>query len=430
MQAPSWFRLAAASAALLACASAQDKPAATTAASGPVLRIAAVQDDVIGRLVDTFGCTDPLPEVGEGQHYLLSMDGGRKVSIHRGDGDVGFLRVTADPAGLMRAYAEQVKQGEAMLRGLLTMSLQQAGVAPRDAAAFVKGMLEFPQQIRELTVDVSADPRAAKQQGLDVVVRLAPAADTPFAKFVAALEPGAAGAPVLPGDANAFAVARMSLAPAALQAMKIWLVDWTAALVQRDPARRDAMRGMFERWIPLYDGDVAMSFSGPGTGAMIFGVTDAAAVQALIASDEYATMVAELQPPGGEFELDVKRNVFEHRGAQVLSMQYRSESGVPNPMLGDGAVDGFAGAFGKWFVGTFGRGETDAKALFDLAADGKIARAPLPSGAVLWMEFALARFAAMSPQAPGNKALDRIPERLSIAFGRADGALKLVLRAK
>jgi hypothetical protein len=193
------------------------EPAQQTAAVGPMLVVKTNRDDVAMMAAMSFDYVDELPDVSDGGHYVLSLGTDKKLTVTSGTGDVGTLQVVAEPGLLMEAFAEDIEGGRAMMRGALTMGFQEGGMSPKDAAALVKDILEFPRQLQRITLRLDGDPDMFPEDPLDVTLDIDPKAGSPFAALVGKLTPSSQGVPTL-AAAGAIMTMQLSLDPKGLDA--------------------------------------------------------------------------------------------------------------------------------------------------------------------------------------------------------------------
>ena len=152
-------------------------------------------------MMSSFGSLDPLPDLGEGQHYVLTL-GEDGFQAATDGGDAGLMQIEAKPGPLMQMFSNEIAQYQGMAQGLMMISMGQQGMKPAEVAAMVQGLMDFPNQVELLILKVTGD-LYAPEQGLAAELSLAPKDGTWFASLTDSLTQVSTGAPVLedPGAA-------------------------------------------------------------------------------------------------------------------------------------------------------------------------------------------------------------------------------------
>lgn len=410
-------------AALALPAFAQEPTTKAPASTAPLMVLKTSQSEIAGMVAMGFEVMEDLPELGDGEHYVLTLDGNREFKIAKGTGDVGVLDLRADPGLLMDAYAAEIEASKPMINGSLTMVLQQGGIAPKDSAAMIKSFFDFPRQIAQASLKVTGNIEDPTDGGLDLAFSFDGKAGSGFAGFVDSLKPCSLGAPVLPTKA-AMVQMQMSLAPQSLAAMFAPWKDLAVNMTSQGDEQRGKAAVMFDQWLALYDGGMSLAFDGKFQGAAMMGLTDAGKALQLMASDEYAAMLKGQKLPNRDMEMEITLAALEHRGCKLARTKI---SGIEaNPMMPDGSLESYFGVFGEFMGLTLGGGEAGAKALVDAAADKKVTRAALPNGALLHMAMDLQALVAMQMDAMGGGEIDEsMPKQMTMALGKTAKALTL-----
>jgi hypothetical protein len=411
-------------AALTLPAFAQEPTTKAPAASAPLMVLKTPQSDIAGMMAMSFEVMEELPELGDGEHYVLTLDGAREFKIAKAKGDVGVLTLTADPGLLMDAYAEEIEATKPMINGSLTMVLQQGGIAPKDSAAMIKSFFDFPRQMAQVSLHVTGNVENPADGGLDLAFAFEGKAGSGYAGFLEALKPCSLGAPVLPTK-GAMVQMQCSLAPQSLMAMFAPFKDLAVNMTSQGDEQRAKAGQVMDQWLALYDGGMSMVFDSKFQGAALVGLTDAGKAQQLMASDDYAAMMKGQKLPNRDMEMEITLDALEHRGCKLARTKI---SGMePNPMMKDGSLESYFGTFGEFMGLTLGGGEAGAKSLVDMVADKKVARAALPNGVLMHMVMDMQAMIAMQMEQMGMDAEpdESMPKQMTMSLGKTSKALTL-----
>lgn len=359
----------------------------------------------------------PLDDLEDGSHHVLLVDDAGEVSVVRGQGDVGLLRLEADPAALLKIFAKDVQQGRAMLTMLATMQAPPGG-DPQALTDLVNALFDFPKQIEKLTLAVNGDP----EHDMDAALDLTPRADTGLARFVAALVPNKAGAPRVGGD-NSLVRLSAAIDPDACARVMGPLTDLFA------PLSGMTDKSQVEKWLGFIDGTVGFSVAGEGDSEMVAGMRDPQAFGSFLYSDEYVSFISDLNESNEQMEYELTPKAVSHRGVDL----YRNHVAMANPamaqqnpLMSSGEMNQFIGLAGNYLVATLlGGTEASAKGLVDQALDKKIAHQPIADGAVLSLDVAIAKIAAA---AGANPEEEGVPNALNATLGKKGDALHIGLR--
>lgn len=375
---------------------------------GPLLVVKSAQPDVAMGLSMSLGSMDEVPELAAGSHYVITMGRDKQTTVTTAPGAVGFMEVTADPTGLMAAFADEVQQGRAMAQGMAGLALAELGTEPKDIAEMITGVFEFPNQLTKLTLVITGDPENVRETGMDVTLGLEAKADSAFAKMMAQLNPCTQGAPVLVGD-NAMDM-QMSIAPRSLQTLFAPMMDLILNMTFGAGEETKAARDLYRSWMDQYDGGLAFSFGEKGGMDILIGVLDGAKMAATLGSDDYIKMLGSQFANSRTMEMKVEPNALDYRGSKFHKMVTEMD-GPPNPMMPDGKMTMFQGAVGNYVI--VGGGEAATKAMADSVAEGKVKRSTLAGGAVMVMNMSMAKMAEMSG---GGELPGDAPETMSMAI--------------
>jgi hypothetical protein len=392
-----------------------------TVASAPIFVLKTSRTDFatfVATKMSTQELAIEIPELPAGGHFVVTLGADRKLALTTATGDVGVLRMVGDPGALMDAFATEIEGAKTVLQGSMTVALQAQGMKPKDVAAFVKSVLEFPKQVARMTLEVTGDPKARPEDGLVIALALEPKAGSAFTGFVEALEPCPQGAPS-PASPGALFEMRGSFAPASLAKVLAPFRNWTVNLTNQGEEQRAKAQALYAKWLEVYDGGVGIAIGEGFRGRMLIGATDAAKLQQLVASEEYRAMMEGQQMANRDVEMVVTPDALEHRGVKALKMEVSGYE--PNPMMPEGSMTTYAGAAGKYLFVVFGGQESAAKATIDAISDQKVGRAPLPGGALVDSTIDLPAMFAMVGRPPAKD----MPQKLSLSVGKNGKALAL-----
>lgn len=408
----------------------ESAPETTAAASGPVLVLKTSEAELAGMAaMMAFGHLDELPTPPADGHYVLSLGGDKKLSVTTGTGAVGLLDLMVDPGPLMDAYQQEIQDNVPMLRGGLTVALQQGGFTAKEAAGVWQDLLAFPRQLARLSLRVTGDPETIAETGMDVVLDLQGKASSAFATIVEKLAPSSQGAPSL-GGAKGLMDFQMSLTPESMAGLFAPMREFALGFMANGDENRERAAAMYDKWMALYDGGMSMSFGEGMRGRMLIGVLDGAKLRAELASDDYVTLLESQRLPNRDAEIEVTPDALEHRGVKML--RSRMTGLEQNPMMPDGKMETHLGAVGNYMAMALGGGEADAKALIDAVSDQKVTRAPLPDGALLRVAIDVRGFMAMALAGAGmdGGAGEDMPSSMTMALTRTGTTLRLATRVQ
>ncbi len=408
---------------------AQQPPATTaTKASAPILVLQTTRAALVTRVADAFGVGLHLPEPAAGQHYELACAARGRCDVRTVDGDVGYLRLRGDPAALATAFAEEIEAIQPIVQAGMMVGLQQQGFQAREVGAFLKELWSFPRQLQQFRLRVDGDPQRLAD-GLTVTLDVDPLPGGYVAKMVDALEPGPAGAPLLPAE-DALIRMRCSLAPTSLQTVLGPFAELGLRMTHRDEGAQQKARAFNDRWMRLYDGCFAMTFVGDLTGSMLIGVSDPARLDELLASDDYRQMLEQQQLPGQDVEYLVTRDALEHRGYKWLRTSVTGAT--PSPFLPEGTFVSHVGRVGRYMAMAMGGDAGAARLVIDAVEDGKVKRTALADGAVLDVEVDFRAMMQLGAKMAGNPVgRDRgVPERVGMTLARRGSTLHWVTKLR
>jgi hypothetical protein len=397
------------------------EPAQQTAAVSPMLVVKTNRDDVAMMAAMSFDYVDELPDVSDGGHYVLSLGTDKKLTVTSGTGDVGTLQVVAEPGLLMEAFAEDIEGGRAMMRGALTMGFQEGGMSPKDAAALVKDILEFPRQLQRITLRLDGDPDMFPEDPLDVTLDIDPKAGSPFAALVGKLTPSSQGVPTL-AAAGAIMTMQLSLDPKGLDAAFAPFKRLTAGVLASGEEHQKAWNEIFDKSLALYDGGMAWVFGEGMAMQALVGVRDLGQVRELMTSEAYLEAMKNPKLSNRDMEVEIDVDALEHR--EIKLTRSKVTGGPANPMAPDGTMESFVGAAGSYLVMSMGGGPAKATQLIDAILDQKVKRTPLAGGVLAQMTMDVAGLMAVAAPQMGGLPPDA-PSGVAVSVLQREGGLRV-----
>lgn len=400
------------------------KPAPTVV-QGPAFLLKTSDFMVAAQAAAMFDRIGDLPQIPDGGHLVLSLGADKALAVTTGSGDVGLADLVADPAALMDLYAEELEGVLPMARGALTMAFQQTGAQPKDAARYVKNVLDFPKQMQRVVLKVTGGQSTG---GIDSTFALEGKPGSDFEKFIGLCKPSSQGAPASAAK-DASMVMSFSLAPESLAAMFAPMRDWALSMSAKDEAQRKEFGALYDQWIGLYDGGGVMTIGDGMRMSMLIGVLDGAKVRETLTSEAYLSVMQNQKLPDPDMKVEVSPDGFEHRGTKLGKT--KMSGGEPNPMMPDGVIESYFGAVANYMVMAMNGSEAGAKELVDAVLDQKVKRAPLAGDAILRFDVDLEAFVQQMNAATGQEGtLDSMPKRATLSAAAAGKALQFTLNLK
>jgi hypothetical protein len=357
----------------------------------------------------------------EGKHHVLTLDGTGNLTLSTADGDVPGLDLDARPPALMRIFGKQIARAKMQATAAAKMFGGPAAKAGMDVEPMIAGMFAFPEQIERLKIQANGNPMDP-DEGLSLSLDFQPVADSGFARFAGALQTNQAGAPVL-GDADLtmrFAIAK--------EASKKILEGFLPMLTSFGMKQSDELSAMMLEMLGHYDGCGSATFDFAGGGMnMAFGV-DGPKAAALLGSERYRNLMQTAYADSELFEEAPKMGSSEHRGVGIteVSMEF-GEAMAQNPMLGGSpTANTFTAVAGNLMLSSMAKDGSRIRGLIDAALDKKVATSPLPEGALVTMDLALAKMAQMF----AGPAAEGAPEHVGIALLRSGPGVVLRIKVK
>lgn len=401
---------------------------APTRAETPMLVFESADHDFIEDAARSFGLRDGLPMLADDGYYVLSLGGDKKPELAAAVGASGsapgsrfdrvYFELTADPARLMAAYAEEVEDIRRMVQGVVIMAFTPQGFETKDVMRAVKEAFEVPYQIEQFHLVVKGNPDNFEDEGLDLAFSLTAKAGTTVGQLFSATRVGDKGAPVL-GESSSMLDLKLSLDARALPALLAPFMDWSLALSYA-PEAREAARALSVKMINEYDGTMSYGMDAQFGMNGLVGFEDGEAIAEIVDSPEYAAMVRAQQSPVSDIDIEYTPNAFEYEGFHFHKMMMFND-GPPNPMMPDDEMTQIFGAVGNYLL--MAGSVEHTKSLADQVRAGKLTRVKLADGAVMTMAMDLRAFmSAMSglPDAandmPTGFKLAVIPRGRTLSF--------------
>ncbi|MFH0943688.1 MAG: hypothetical protein V2A76_00665, partial [Planctomycetota bacterium] len=375
-------------------------------------------------VLDGFESHVELPGLEEGRHHELFVDEEGMVFVRPGQGEIGLLRLEANPPVLMRHFAERLAELRVMGGALLPLTMSRHGIDAEGVNRLLDTAFEFPHQVDHLSLSVDGSEAA----GFEVALDLRPAGGSGFDGFVAALLPNSLGAPELDADSAVIRL-RGSLDRDSLEGAFRPIVEISTSLYPQMREDAEAFDAYMEKWLEIMDGTFAMTSALGSPSRSVVGTRDVKAAGGLLASEEYRRFSELGLERNPELEGEVTLNAFEHRGISVSHQKAEilSDTLAQNPLFASEQLNTYMAAAGDCIVASMlGGTEEDVKALIDLALDGKIARSPLAHGAVLEMTVDLASVIGRA----GTTTSQDMPQEASLSVSGTGGRFRMRITVK
>lgn len=388
--------------------------ATTAAAPTSPLVIRTTHEEMAANFSQNFEIEGDLPKLEKGQHWLISLDAAGKPSVKAATGATSTLEIDARPPALMELFKEHVDGAEQMVSMMGMMALQQMGMEAGDAAGLIKDVFAFPKQVATFQLKYRGDPEKPAD-GFDVAVDLQPVTGTKFAAFCTAIKPNPQGVANLARDGAVNFAASVDL-PSVVQQIGPLVRTLSAMSVKRDAK---ASKEITEKMTKLMDGTMSVACNPGKTLKATLGVTDAAGLQQLMDSPEYANMHKDNATGEAEFT----PAALTHNGVKASKTVVKAAENMgDNPMFPDGKMTVLSAVAGKLLV--VGGSEGEIKQLIDSAPNAK--RVPLPGDALLWVNLKLHDLAATF----GSGANDEMPKGIDVTLGKQQNGLGLKVAGK
>jgi len=405
----------------------QDRPETETAAPDSPLVIKTAFDDVASELTDgdLFESDGDLPELGDGEHYVLTLDGDAVMQIATARGAAPLIDIYARPEELMDLFAEQMAPARQRIQGVAVFMMGQAGVKVSEAVKAVRAALDLPLQIDVVKVSVQGDPDRPRE-GYAAAVEITPIEDTWLAGFVGALSQSEDGAPFVDRTGSVMTVAMgVEIEPMSVLEPILGFLGAFGAKSRADVAKyREFVRASFE----CSTGNVGVAWRAGGGGLqMLTELRDTERMGQLLADPDYQRWVelSAKSNPGVPAEFDP--GAFEHRGVTVAKSTIAVDAPVSTPIFEDGEMDTFMALAGDYYVQCLlGAAEGDTKRMIDAVLDQRVERARLPGTALATVTMRVAEL--IDHVVGGMVPVGDLPRVVEAELGKAGRALTFHLR--
>lgn len=369
-------------------------------------------------------------ELQEGEMLVLTLDDGGKPQVKVEQGNAGLMQVQAQPARLMEVFGEKIDEARQMAQGMGTFILSQQGLQPAEAIKIIQGVFDFPTQIETASLVVRGDPEAP-EQGFDGELALDAKSGTWLGKFVDALTPNEAGAPVLEQSGAMMTAALACKLEDMSMLTPFFEVFSSMGGTGKTPEQREKNIHYMKAGFEAADGTGALSWN-PASGGMqiISGLADPDAIKQLWGDADYRKFSEAQARMNPAVEVESDFNAFTHSGVQVMKLvMTMDDNGQPNPMFKDGKAETYTGIADKFMVmSMFGVGDDGIKQLIDAAVGGKVKREALSAGVLGKLSIKLTEL--VDHMSDGQAPTDEMPENLGLEVGRTGNSLTLKFKAK
>lgn len=408
---------------LLACGHAFAQDATTTSAASPLV-ITTTDPTVAMGVNRMFKGAAGMPEIGEGKALVLSLDDGGKLSSR--DAAAGdWLRIEANPAALMKVFKKEVAQGR-MTAGMFGgMALAQSGLDAEAIDVILDAVFDFPNQLDALVVSIPKSYAAGEQ--MDVVVDLAPKAETWFAQLVTGLKPHAKGLRNL-SQSGAMMHAAFDMDFAAVSPLLMPMVELFTGFMIEDDALKAKAKTLYANYMSGYAGPMSMTFDMEDGMRVLVEASDGDAITAAMKDPAWLEITkASADMAGGV--VDVNLDALQHRDVTVIESTVELDDPASNPLAKDGKMSTMVAVGGDaMLMSMMGDAKSSIKSLIDLALDAKNARKPL--GKLMTMHFDVVRFGAFMASQTGQELGEEAPENIDIGLAKNDKGLHLEVKIK
>jgi hypothetical protein len=390
-------------------------PPAPKTNTGTALVIKTADPDIAEDMADTFTFTDKLPDLKNGEHFVMTVGGDGKLTVTTGGGMTEYLQIRAKPALLAEAFADKIDEVEQQATMIAGMAAGRIGATPNELTALVKEVFAFPKQLDAINVDVEGSPKSSMSGKVDVV----PAASGWFAKFVSELAANKLGAPALRDPDGLFQLSANLDQAALLKAMQPFLgfVVGAAANDKETKAKYTAMMGEMAK---LLDGTLAMSMSEGKGQKMLLGLLDAARANEMLEGAEYKAWRQATADANPMADVEFKDNALTHRG--ITCNKQTTEVSVPTG--GDSTTSQFTCIAEQFLLGA--GSEEDAKSLIDAVLDQKVVRAALANNALLTVTAKVAEL--VRTMSNGMADGEDAPRQLDVAMTKQGNGLNFAFK--
>lgn len=416
----------------------QDQARQDMAQKGAPLVVQTAKREIAENLIETLGSDaggerQQLPELQEGQHWVLKLEAKEMLTVTTAAGEVPEVSLIARPTALMDLYQEEVDQAVQMGQAMATMGMQQAGVTGAEAAQIVQSLVAFPRQIATLHMEMRKEEKGAQKQA-DIAIDVVPEPDSALALTWKRLQPNPEGVPVVEGDQPL--VFHVSLAPSVIASYADTLARFSATMSQVPAERRTDYLEMQKKVLNSLAG--AMTFTiGEGGMRFLAATQNSDQLRQQLESERYQQVMKDAAEASATADVQFQPAAFEHDGVKVHKTTVDMQGGGMG-MGGGGTMDSYMAVAGEWLVGAFmAKSQDPVKQLIDRAQSGDVQRKQLPAGTLLVADIRPEALQGLAPMgaAPGGAAAgeddaDDMPNRIHVALEKTSTGLRLKIHGE
>ena len=360
------------------------KPTTAPQKAGPAI-VVKTADLMVGMgALANFDPMAELPDIEEGQHFVITVTTDGKATCTTAGGDVGFLAATVYPDALMQLFKAQIDANWEMIQDGAILGMTQVGLSAKDAAKVMKAVRAFPSQMATLRLNVKGDPRNGPK-GVSFDLAADAAQGSFMERVVKAMRPHPQGAPALPFGADGMLKMSAAMDPAAVNELLKPLLELAAGIGAKNKKEREANLALYTKFLEHQDGAFSASGDPFGGGLLaISSVRDGKGCAALLGSPDYTRVMEGLSSMSPMVESEFKPKAGSHRDVNIAKTTITTD--MDTPTMPDGEQITYFAVAADYMVQTQGTKIDETKKLIDAALDQKIKRAPMPAGKLFTME--------------------------------------------
>ena len=395
-----------------------------TKAASPAIVLETSEMMIAMGLLDQFGSDDKLPDLGEKEHYVLTVMSDKTASVKKSDTKVGWVEVTLHPPALMELFKDEIDANWDMASGGAIMVMtQQMGLTTKNAAEVMKAVRGFPNQIKTITIGLSSNPQT-EFKGMKAALSITPVADSWMGKLVRNLRPNSQGMPRLAGK-DALIRVGTAIEPEGLNTFAKPFLELIAGIGAKNKKERERNLILYTKLANAQDGSF-YAVGNPFNGGLrtAGGVRDAKGLAEMVHSPDYGKLVETTGNLSPLVETEYQPVAFKHREVSVAKTTVTTDIDTPLQPAGDRIT--FTAVAGDFMISTIGLKQDETKKLIDSALDQKIKRSPLPGNSLFFMDIQLMDLLDMvvpfgNPLAGDENA----PEKVHVSSSSKDGTIHI-----
>jgi len=378
------------------------------------------------RALDLFGSQDPLPELKEGENWLLEVGPKGNLRARTDESLITQLQISIRPAPLMKthpqAWAQAVRRG----RELVAKAWQATGIGSVELLRVFDALVDFPEQVDHVRLRVAGNLDRLLDE-LDVQIWLRPLPGSWLETFVKTVEP--LGVQTIYGVAPKGAVtlrvaAKLDGAEAALAPLAELFAKLGATSTQQ------AEQAAHVYW-QAFDGSMLASWD-PETGSLvsIAGLRNPDFIRELYDHPAFHDWMKVTRSTPSGLVVEFTPDALTHGGATLWKSVVHPPEGiaskVPERFLAEDLVS-YGGVAGRYLIGTTGVDERGVAELIDAATKETFLRNIMPKMLLAHVQIAPAKL--LSAHAD-QLDLDRLPKSVAVNLGTTGELLFLSLRLR